>query len=477
VTSAALHLKDIHKRFGRVTALDGASFELRPGTVHALLGENGAGKTTLMHIAFGVTAPDAGTVACDGRNLSLKSPADAIFAGIGMVQQHFSLVPALTPLENIALGWSSSRRVREASLRLAGETGLRLEPDIPVDCLSVADQQRIELLKSLVRGARVLILDEPTAALAPSDGEELFSWIRAFRARGDSVVLITHKLRDAFDIADDISVLRQGKITWTGRRELATLEGLVAAMIGRPSRRHSPAAIEPAARDPGPPVVIADHLTVEDARGATRVRDASIRVHAGEIVGVAGVEGSGSHEFLYAVAGRLSHISGSLALPDGIGFVPEDRQHEALLLDRSVAENVWLKGAGVRKGWFGRGAAEAAAARLVADNDIRAPDVGAPVSTLSGGNQQRLVLARELEGNPRLVVAVNPTRGLDVVATEQVQRRLRQAADEGSAVIYHSADLDELLDIADRILVVFDGRVREVNRDRAAIGRAMLGAA
>jgi simple sugar transport system ATP-binding protein len=218
VTPAALQLSGICKRFGGVTALDNATFAVRPGSVHALLGENGAGKTTLMRIAFGLLGPDAGTVSIDGRAVRFRSPADAIGAGIGMVQQHFTVVPALTTLENIALGWSSSRKVRSSSLRLAVETGLRVEPDVLISQLTVADQQRVELLKALVRSAKVLILDEPTASLAPADSGELLSWIRGFAARGGSVVLITHKLREALDVADEISVLRLGVVTWIAGR-------------------------------------------------------------------------------------------------------------------------------------------------------------------------------------------------------------------------------------------------------------------
>jgi simple sugar transport system ATP-binding protein len=478
VTPAALQLSGICKRFGGVTALDNATFAVRPGSVHALLGENGAGKTTLMRIAFGLLGPDAGTVSIDGRAVRFRSPADAIGAGIGMVQQHFTVVPALTTLENIALGWSSSRKVRSSSLRLAVETGLRVEPDVLISQLTVADQQRVELLKALVRGAKVLILDEPTASLAPADSGELLSWIRGFAARGGSVVLITHKLREALDVADEISVLRRGVVTWSAAREHASIEHLVTAMMGESTASKSvgPAPAPTTRRPMSSSVVRAERLVVQDARGVVRIRDVWVSIRGGEIVGVAGVDGSGKRELLYALAGRLRPTSGELRLPDEIGFIPEDRQREALVLDASVAENVALRGAGRRRGWYRRSNAERAAEQLTLTNGIRVADVRESVSTLSGGNQQRLVLARELHGNPPLVVAVNPTRGLDIAATAQVQRRLRKAADDGAAIVYHSTDLDELLEVADRVLVVFDGRVREVDRDRDVIGRAMLGA-
>jgi ABC-type uncharacterized transport system ATPase subunit len=475
VTPPALELTGIHKRFGDVVALHGASLSLAPGTVHALLGENGAGKTTLMRVAFGLVVPEAGLTRVGGAEVRPVSPADAMRSGIGMVQQHFTLVPALTTLENIALGWSSASAVRDRAVRLAAETGLTLDPDARVGRLSVADQQRVELLKALVRGARILILDEPTAALAPKEAEDLFTWVRAFRVDGGSVVLITHKLGEALAVADDITVLRQGAVTWSGKRSSATIETLVTALIGT-----STAAGEEIARErkaaTDEPVAIADSMVVRDGQDVVRVRGASARVSRGEIVGVAGVEGSGVHEFLYAMAGRLTPSGGHLHLPAELAFVPEDRQRDALLMTESVAENVALKGAGARRGWLRRSEIAATAARLVAGGNVRLSNVSAPVASLSGGNQQRLVLARELEGSPPFIVAINPTRGLDLVASNDVRRRLRRAASAGAAVLYHSADLDELLELADRIVVVYDGRVSDVPLDRAAIGRAMVGA-
>ncbi len=479
MTAPALQLTGIRKRFGELLALDGADLVLRRGTVHAVLGENGAGKTTLMRIAFGLTAPDDGTITVDGMRIRTGRPA--IRAGIGMVQQHFALVPAMTPLENVALGISAPRRMNDDAERLAAQLGLRLDVDVPVAQLSVPEQQRIELLKALTRGAHILILDEPTAALAPEDADRLFKWLREFCERDGSVVLITHKLREAMAIADDISVLRHGAITWSGPRESASIEGLARAMLGEARPLPESEAAERVNMEARPrslePVASADRLEIHDARGVRRVRDATLRVFAGEILGVAGVEGSGSRELLYALAGRLSPIGGDLRLPDEIGFVPEDRQQEALLLAESIADNVALKGAGRRRGWFGRSDALSLADRLTRAGGVRARDVRAPVSTLSGGNQQRLVLARELDGRPPLLVAVNPTRGLDVAAYEEIQQRMRDAARAGMAIVYYTADLDELTNIADRVVVVFDGRVREIARDRDAIGRAMLGAA
>jgi simple sugar transport system ATP-binding protein len=475
-----LQLTGIHKRFGPVVAIDRASLTVRRGSVHALLGENGAGKSTLMRIAFGLTQPDEGAAIVDGRPLRLRSPADAIREGIGMVQQHFTLVPAMTALENISLGVSAGRRISSDAMRLARQLGVRLDSDAPVGQLSVTEQQRIELLKVLTRGARVLILDEPTAALAPQDADGLFSWLREYRKQGHSVVLITHKLREALAIADDVTVLRRGTVTWHGRVDEASADTLVTAMLGDGgSFTREPATKADAMTTPFErgPVAFADRVNIRDAQGVIRVRDATMRVVAGEILGVAGIEGSGSHELLYALAGRRPAASGELRLPDEIGFVPEDRQHDALLLDEPVADNVALRGAGSRRGWLSRTVMEAATGQLLSGIGIRVPDRDAPASTLSGGQQQRLVLARELNGSPSLIVAVNPTRGLDIAATNDVQQRLRDAAAAGMAIVYYSADLDELMAIADRIIVVFEGRVHEVPRDRDAVGRAMLGAA
>ena len=480
MTRAALSLIGIRKRYGAVVALDNASLVIQPGTVHALLGENGAGKTTLLRIAYGLTMPDEGVIQVDGRELRIRSPADAIRAGIGMVQQHFTLVPAMTIAENVALGVATARRLSAETSALASEFGLQLDSTTPVRELSISEQQRVELLKALSRGARVLILDEPTAALAPSDADRLLAWLRAFRERGGSIVLITHKLREALEIADEISVLRNGALTWSGTRERATLDALVTAMLGETPPTTSSLHIDPGEGTESverQAVAQAVALEVRDARGVTRVKDVTLRVAAGEIVGVAGVEGSGTRELLLALAGRAKPSSGTLRLPNDIGFVPDDRHQEALLLEQSVAANVALRGAGGRRGWQGRREMESIAAGLVAANGIRVSTVGSPVSVLSGGNQQRLVLARELVGDPALFVAINPARGLDVAATGEIHGRLRRASRAGMAVVYHSPDLDELLEVSDRIIVVFGGRVSEVPRDRDSVGRAMLGAA
>jgi general nucleoside transport system ATP-binding protein len=480
VTRSALSLTGIRKRYGDVVALDNVSLAIQPGTIHALLGENGAGKTTLMRIAFGLTMADDGVIHVDDVELRLRSPVDAIRAGIGMVQQHFTLVPAMTVGENVALGVSTVRRLSDETSALAKEFGLPLDSKTPIRELSISEQQRVELLKALSRGARVLILDEPTAALPPAEAARLLSWLREFRERGGSVVLITHKLREALEIADEITVLRNGALTWSGKRERATLDELIAAMLGGGVPVSATPVADTSAGEESfghEAIAEATSLVVRDRHGVARLKDATVRVAAGEIAGVAGVDGSGSKELLLALAGRARPSSGTLRLPNDIGFVPDDRHLEALLLDQSIAANVALRGSGRRRGWQGRREMESIAAIMVATNGIRAPSVRSPVSALSGGNQQRLVLARELDGNPSLFVAINPARGLDVAATAEIHRRLRGASRAGMAVVYYSPDLDELLEISDRILVMFDGRVSEVPLDRELVGRAMLGAA
>jgi ABC-type uncharacterized transport system ATPase subunit len=473
---AALELTGIRKRFASVVALDDATLTVRDATIHALLGENGAGKTTLMRVAFGLTSPDGGSVRVRGTAVRPGSAARAIRAGLGMVQQHFALAPALSIRENIALGVSAGHALGAEVVALAASLGVA-DLERPVGTLSVSEQQRVEIVRALARGARLLILDEPTAALAPRDAEDLFDWLRAFRERGGSVVLVTHKLRDALALADDISVLRHGRIVWHGPRGEASIDLLTTAMLGQ--SRAPVSDLDPGSMHAAAKYVVADAASVSifDSRSILRVKDADIHVHSGEILGVAAVEGSGYRELLCALAGRVSVQTGSLGLPDETGFVPDDRLRDGLIPELSIIDNVALKGAGRRRGWFDTARVRSTAQRLVREYGIHATAVRALVSSLSGGNQQRLLVARELDGNPKLLVAMNPTRGLDIAAAADVHRRLLGARNAGMGIVYYTADLDELLAIADRILVVFDGHVREVPRDRASIGRAMLGAA
>jgi len=484
VTDAApaLALEHVAKHFGRVTALADASLTLSPGSVHALLGENGAGKTTLMRVAYGMEQPDAGVLRVNGVTRRFRSPADAIAAGIGMVHQHFTLVPAMTVAENIALGRRGRFDPAAAAddvRALGARSGLHLDPGARARNLAVTAQQRLEILKALSRDAHVLILDEPTAVLAPAEADELLRQIRQLADAGRAVVLITHKLREALSVADAITVLRRGTTTLTTTPGESGEEPLVAAMLGQQDVRRPPIERRPNGRphDGTPAAIDARQLTIVDAGGVVRVRDATFAVASGEIVGVAAVEGSGHRELLRAVAGRYTVRSGMLQRPPLLGFVPDDRHREALVLEMSLVENVALRGAGVRRGRMPWRAFVAAANDIIEQFDVRAESAGVAAGTLSGGNQQKFVVARELAGMPQALVVENPTRGLDIRAALDIQRRLVQARDDGVAILAYSTDIDEVLALADRMLVVYAGLVREVPVDREAVGRAMLGAA
>jgi ABC-type uncharacterized transport system ATPase subunit len=486
VTEPLLALEAVGKRFGAVVALTGATLAVRPGTVHAVLGENGAGKTTLMRIAYGMLRPDAGQVRVAGVPRPLATPADAIAAGLGMVQQHFALVPAMTVAENISLGGRGPFRRRQAAdqVRALGDaTGLRLDPGAVTGDLPVGAQQRVEILKALARDARILILDEPTAVLAPAEAVELLSWLRAFvratpASGAHAVVLVTHRLTEALEFADDITVLRHGAAAMTGAAGGVTADALARAMLGEGlSPPADGEAVPPSARRVGEVVIEARNLQVADDRGVTRLRDATFSVAGGEIVGVAGVEGAGQRELLRVVAGRMRPRAGALRAPHDVGFVPDDRHRDALLLDAPLTDNLALRGSGARRGRMRWRNLARDVSQLIASYDVRAEGPEVPARTLSGGNQQKFVLAREMAASPAALVAENPTRGLDIRATAAVHARLRAARDAGAAVLVYSSDLDEVLMLADRILVLHAGEMRETAPQREAAGRAMVGAA
>jgi general nucleoside transport system ATP-binding protein len=480
---SAVTLTDVVKHFGTVAALEGANLSVRAGTVHALLGENGAGKTTLMRIAFGMIRPDAGRLAVHGQPVAWHSPVDAITAGIGMVHQHFTLVPAMTVAENVELGagaagrWRFNRRAAEERTRaLSQASGLDVDPEARVAELSIAAQQRVEIIKALSRNARLLILDEPTAVLAPRETEELLRWLRTYASGGGTAVLITHKLREALTVADDVTVLRRGRTVFAARRSEVDENSLTRAMIGDESdptiqRTNLSLLLSLSVREP---IVTLDGVVASDAERRETVR-ATFAVHAGEVVGVAGVEGAGQHTLLRVLAGRIQPTSGRLTRPAKIGFIPEDRHREGLILDFSLAENVALRGAGERRGRISWPAVRQQTATLLREHDVRAAGATIPARTLSGGNQQRLILARELDGKPALVIAENPTRGLDVRATADVHNRLHAARDAGAAIVFYSSDLDEVLTLATRVLAVHAGGVREVAPEKDLVGRAILG--
>ena len=478
----ALELSNVTKHYGRTTALAGASLAVRAGTVHAVLGENGAGKTTLMRVAYGMVRADTGEIRIRGRSVRLTTPADAIAAGIGMVHQHFTLVPAMTVAENIARGGRGLLRtdhmVRYVE-ELTARTGFALDPHARIDNLSVGAQQRVEIAKALARDAAILILDEPTAVLAPGEAEDLLHWLRAYADGGGTVVLITHKLKEALAVADDVTVLRNGRCVFAGSAAESGIPQLTLDMLGSAlplSRLSRPHGVV----EPGPPVINAEAISITDSAGRLRVRGATLVVREGERIGIAAVEGSGQYELLRALAGRIPVSQGRITVPAVVGFVPEDRHGDALLLDGSLVENVALRGAGRRHGIMPWAVLRAVTSRLITQHDVRAQGSAQTARTLSGGNQQKLVLARELDATtdqaaPRAIVVENPTRGLDVQATAAVHDRLRKASTSGAAVILYSSDLDEVLALATRVVVMFNGSLSEVTADRRMIGEAMLG--
>lgn len=465
-------MRAISKRFGTTRALSDVHFLVRPGTVHALLGENGAGKSTLMNIAHGRLRADAGQTFLHGA----PAPGDGRpRARVGMVHQHLSLVPSMTATENFELGATGVLRLEEARRRLRAlgdSSGLRVPLDVPVRELGLVEQQRIEILKALGRDSSLLIMDEPTAVLAPEESRELLAWLRRFAASGGSVVLVTHKLREAIGAADDITVLRRGEVAWTGASAEASETTLARAIFpdAAADTRTTDAARQ------GEPVVRAANLRLATARGGVAIANATFTLSRGEIVGIAAVEGSGHRELLSALAGLTLPSGGTLELPSEISYIPADRTREAIIPEFTLTENVALRQLGARRGMMPWASLRREAAGMLDRYSIVAESVDARAASLSGGNQQRLVVARELEHQVRLLVADNPARGLDLQATAFVHDQLRVAARD-AAVVVHASDLDDVLAIATRVLVVFNGTVGEVPLDREAIGRAMLGAA
>jgi general nucleoside transport system ATP-binding protein len=475
-----LELRGITKRFPGVVANDHVDFELRSGEVHALLGENGAGKSTLMNILYGLYHPDEGEIRLNGKPVGIDSPRAAIDLGIGMVHQHFMLIPVMTVAENIVLAMEPHRgplldeeradeRVRDISERF----GLAVTPEAQVGEITVAQQQRVEILKALYRGAEVLILDEPTAVLTPQEAQELFAVIRSLREEGKSIIFISHKLGEVLEIADRITVLRRGKTVETVQREGATEEGLARLMVGREVLLR----VEKPPTQPGEQLLVVEDLHVLDARGLEAVRGISLEVRAGEIVGIAGVDGNGQTELLDALTG-LRHVAGGRVvvagedvtgasardcIDSGMGHIPEDRQVRGLVLDFSLAENIALydyrEEPVSRWGWLYPRRMIARAKKLLQEFDVRGGGPQTPAASLSGGNQQKVVVAREVSRNPRVLVAAQPTRGLDVGAIEFVHRRLVQERDEGRAILLVSFELDEILSLSDRILVLYEGRI------------------
>lgn len=476
-----LELRGISKRYGSVEALREVDFTLEAGEIHALLGENGAGKSTLMKVAFGLVRPDAGIIAVDGASARLRDPVDARRLGIGMVHQHFTSIPAFTVLENAALsaGWRLKRTVARDRLRqLSEQTGLGLDPDARVEGLSAGLKQRLEVLKALAADARILLLDEPSSVLPPSETETFLALIQGLRARGVSSVLITHKLAEALAVATRVTVLRRGGVVHSGPIAGLTPDLLAGFMLGEagepPEPRGLPAVGEVRAR--------MDAVSVPRiGASGSGLHQASFTARAGEIVGIAAVEGNGQREFLRALAGLVKPRGGTLEVSRPVSFIPEDRSTEGLIGELSLTENLVLSqgrsAIAVRGPWIDWAAAKARSHELIEAYEVRATGPEATPHSLSGGNQQRLIIAAALERRPRVIVAENPTRGLDLRATAEVQARLRQAARQGVAVIVHLADLDELLELADRIAVLANGILIELpaGAGRDLIGRHLLG--
>jgi general nucleoside transport system ATP-binding protein len=501
VGEVVLDITGLSKSFGRVRANRDISFTVRRGEIVALLGENGAGKSTLVNQIFGLITPDAGTVSVQGDTTPISGPHDAIRRGIGMVHQHFQLVPVMTVAENMMLGHEPTRAgtmldiesAREMVRTLAAKHRLAVDPDAEVEDLPVGTQQRVEILKALSRKVDLLILDEPTAVLTPQETDELLGVMKELAASGTSIVFITHKLREVLAVSDRVYVLRQGTVCGevetkhTDARELATL------MVGR----EVVLSIDKEEATPGETVLSIEDLHVKDDRDLPAVNGFSLEVRAGEIVGVAGVEGNGQRELVEALAGMRKVVSGSVRLGDldltkanpnqthhaGVGHIPEDREKHGLVAAYSIADNLVLNEfdqppyakSGVRQFDAVREYAE----KVRAEFDIRSSGVGQSAASLSGGNKQKVVVAREMSFTPKLLVAAQPTRGVDVGSIEFIHRRIVDARDAGAGVLLVSAELDEILSLADRVAVVHGGKVVAemacVSADRTEIGRLMAG--
>ena len=476
-----LELRGITKRFPGVLANDNVDFDLRASEVHALLGENGAGKSTLMNILYGLYTPDEGELLLHGKPIELGSTKAAIEHGIGMVHQHFMLIPVITVAENIVLAIEPRRagvlldydaarkRVRELSERY----GLAVDPDARIDRITVGQQQRVEILKALYRGAEILILDEPTAVLTPQEAKELFEIIRSLKSQGKSIIFISHKLNEVLEIADRITTLRRGVVVDTIPAEGATEEGLARMMVGREVLLR----VDKTPGKPEGPLLQVEDLSVIDDRGLETVRGVSFEVRAGEILGLAGVDANGQSEFIDAIAG-LRHVksgrividghdqtnrSAKHVLDSGVGHIPEDRHRRGLILAFSLSENFALHAyrhaPNSRYGILNLRTMFARARRLLKEFDVRGGTPSTPAGALSGGNQQKVVLAREIDGDPKVLIAAQPTRGLDVGAIEFVHRRLVEQRDAGRAIFLVSLELEEILSLSDRILVIYEGRI------------------
>lgn len=497
----AVEMRDVVKRFPGVVANDGVNLEVRAGEIHALLGENGAGKSTLMNLLFGLYQPDQGEIAINGQPVRFNGPRQAVEAGLGMVHQHFMLIPRFTVAENVILGnegagtaldrASAERRVTE----IGASYGLDVDPHSRVGDLSVGMQQRVEILRALYQGSRILILDEPTALLTPQEVEDLYLILSRLKADGGTIIFITHKLREVAAVSDRVTVIRRGKTIGTRITSETTAAELAELMVGREVllRVNRPPA------KPGETILRGEHLVCTADHGRRTLEVGSIHLRRGEILGVCGVEGNGQTELVEVLSGLRAPDSGTLRIHDaevtgrnatgfrraGVSYIPEDRHGRGLVLDFPLWENVLL-GNTDRKGFVSGGRVfgtriRALTRELMTRFDVRAPSPAVPARALSGGNQQKLIIARELDRNPDILLAIQPTRGLDVGAIEFVHRSLVETRDAGKAVLLLSFDLDEILDLSDRIVVLCEGRIvgefAGANVSRAELGLLMGGRA
>lgn len=493
-TANAVEMQQIHKQFGSLVANDSVNFTLRRGEIHALLGENGAGKTTLMRILYGLYHADSGKIRINGQVVDIQSPKDAIEQGIGMVTQHFALVPPLTVTENIVLGYTDSFRLdlKQAHAKVAAASqqfGIEVDPAVLVKNLSVGQRQRVEILKALYRHAKVLILDEPTAVLIPQEVEQLFESLKNLQAKGLSVIFISHKLNEVMTITNHVTVLRSGRVVGTVETAKTTPAELARLMVGRETFGVTTAADS----HDGQVVLKLENVSALDNQGLTAVKGVSLEVCAGEIVGLAGVSGNGQVELAQVLDGTRSSASGRInvagqevtnagpakTMAAGLGRIPEDR-HESVVDEMSVAQNMALEHLDEFKknGMLNHRRIREHAETLIAEYQIKASPKD-KIRTLSGGNMQKVILARVIERNPKAIVVAQPTRGLDVGATEYVRRKLVEQRAKGAAILLISEDLDEILELSDRIAVIYEGEIMGVlsaeEADTERLGLLMSG--